>query len=551
MLAAAVMLSRNHADPDFWGHVQYGRDVLEKGLPLTATYTYTAVHFPWINHENLAELFFAWTVDRIGVPFLLGLKAASGAALAALLWWRLRKAGLSLSAATVVLLGGLANVMFFWTLRPQWFSLIFFAVLLALLDDDYERLGRHHGNHPPPPRPTPLLRKLLWGAPWLFAVWANTHGGFVLGLAVLAAYLGLSSLERLWRERLAALPWIGRAATVVVLCAAATLVNPYGWRLHTWLVYSLGNPRPEIAEWHPPRLFDPVFVPWWSFLAFAVLVGVATLHRRSWVRTVLLVLFAWQALEHLRHIPFFALAFLWWCGPDVAYLLAGLRRWARRNRPSCDSAIRPPWWLWAASGAVACLLAGLLVTQMRAIPVSRQVWPVDALQFMADQRLSGRVVARFNWAQYVLETFANAPVQQPVTLAVDGRFRTCYPRRVLDAYFDFAQGTDRSCRNRAPDSPPFDPTRILRLGNPDLVLIGCDERLPCGVMRSYSDEWVLLYRDGTAELWGRRSRYDDPKSPHYLPPQQRKLHGPERRGHVAWPAHPVWPAASAGAVDGA
>ena len=42
MLTCAVALSPNPADPDLWGHVRYGQDLLAEGLPATTTYSYTA-----------------------------------------------------------------------------------------------------------------------------------------------------------------------------------------------------------------------------------------------------------------------------------------------------------------------------------------------------------------------------------------------------------------------------------------------------------------------------------------------------------------------------
>ncbi len=542
ILAGAVFLSRNHADPDFWGHVQYGRDVLRNGLPLTATYSYTAINYRWINHENLSEIIFAWVVDHWGVPALLFMKALSGAALTGILWFRLRHRGLTPLVATVVLLAGLANVMFFWTLRPQWFTLTLFVVLLALLDDKSSQAGRSLGTSSGAQltEGRRMLRRLLWIAPGVFLVWANFHGGFVLGLVFLAAYLGLRSCQWALSFRRAGIVLASQAAVVLLLCVASTLVNPYGWELHRWLRYSLGAARPEIAEWHPPRLLDPVFTPWWVFLGFSAIVGALTWRRRDWLRSVMLVLFAWQPLLHLRHIPFYTLAFLWWCAEDTAIVWNGfMRRFGIRARlaPAADN---PPLWLWIAAGAVAVGLIGLLVSQVGVIPVHREQYPVDCVQYIARQGLDGRMVARFDWAQYVLETFAHGPKDRPVTLAVDGRFRTCYPRSVLDAYFDFAQGDDPACRNRAPNSPPFDPTRILRMGNPDLVLIGCDERQPGRILREHARDWTLLYRDGVAELWGRRSRYDDPKRPDYVASEQRLLNVPKPHGFVPWPAHPDW-----------
>ena len=64
VLTATYTMSINVADPDLWGHVQYGNDVLADGyIHETTTYSYTAVGFRWINHENLAELTFAGIVN--------------------------------------------------------------------------------------------------------------------------------------------------------------------------------------------------------------------------------------------------------------------------------------------------------------------------------------------------------------------------------------------------------------------------------------------------------------------------------------------------------
>jgi hypothetical protein len=63
------------ADPDLWGHVRFGVDILEtRELPSDDPYSFTQDR-PWINHEWLSELFMgaAWTIG--GTPGLTLLKA--------------------------------------------------------------------------------------------------------------------------------------------------------------------------------------------------------------------------------------------------------------------------------------------------------------------------------------------------------------------------------------------------------------------------------------------------------------------------------------------
>ena len=76
------------------------------------------------------------------------------------------------------------------------------------------------------------------------------------------------------------------------------------------------------------------------------------------------------------------------------------------------------------------------------------------------------------------------------------------------------------------------------MGDPDLVLIDREATVPCQTMRSLSHDWVLLYRDDVAELWGRRTRYDVPGHPDYFPPERRRIGNTRQDAPVPFPAFP-------------
>ena len=61
-----------------------------------------------------------------------------------------------------------------------------------------------------------FVRRPCWSVPLTFALWANLHGGFVLGLAliVLDGTASLIEHNRLFFRRLAVLFAIAAAATV-------------------------------------------------------------------------------------------------------------------------------------------------------------------------------------------------------------------------------------------------------------------------------------------------------------------------------------------------
>jgi hypothetical protein len=95
-------------------------------------------------------------------------------------------------------------------------------------------------------------------------------------------------------------------------------------------------------------------------------------------------------------------------------------------------------------------------------------------------------------------------------------------------------------RFRDPQSGPFDPTRVLNEGRPDLVLISRLQEPSVAVMQAEKGRWVLLYQDSLAQLWGRASRYDDPKSAFYLEPRYREIGESMQQGFVYWPALPKY-----------
>lgn len=527
VLASTAPLALNLVDPDLWGHVLYGQDWLAEGsLPRTATHTFTAVGFPWINHENLAELALALGYQHLGIKGLLVAKCLWGIGILLLMAWVAQRSGVHPFVTWPLLLVVATNLQPFFPLRPQLLSFGLCAVVLAVLDRafvDWQTEQR-------------VRWRLLWLLPLVTVVWVNSHGGFVAGLCIVGAYLGGRILEVMFRRRPFAWRTAYGLAAVGLACVAATFINPYGWNLHQWLAASLSQPRPEITEWLPPRPDDPTFWPWLGLLSIVTASLLATRERRDWVQIVILLLVAWQSALHLRHIAFLAILCGFWLPVHVQSALGRLRP---RNAKLPVMCLSP----WLRRTAVAVLVVSVslqsysLGRKLMELPVERNFYPVDAIQFMADSRLHGKLVVAFNWAQYAIAALA-----PDVTVAFDGRYDTCYPTEVVDMHFDFLLGEFGGNRCRSPQSGPVDGSRVLEYGSPDLVLLDRRYEESVAVMQAQAAKqnraWVLLFRDRVAELWGRVDRYDDPRSPDYFPPIVRVQDPSPREGAVPWPAFP-------------
>jgi hypothetical protein len=150
------------------------------------------------------------------------------------------------------------------------------------------------------------------------------------------------------------------------------------------------------------------------------------------------------------------------------------------------------------------------------------------------------MVCTFNWAQYALAAIGpHETAGAGILVQIDGRCRTSYSQAMLDAHFDFLMGPPNPTqRYRDPKSGPFDPERVLREGNPDLVLVSRLQKPSVEVMERQNGRWALLYQDSLAQVWGRADRFDDPQGPDYLPPTSRSIGDDPQTGFVVWPAMP-------------
>jgi hypothetical protein len=523
-LVAATLLAWRTIEPDLWGHIQYGEDWLSAGeMPRTATHTYSTPDQPWVNHENLFELAVALGQRTVGGLGLMIFKCVAGLWL---LWGMVRTAQrrqvatLTAVVAMVPVAWGLSE---FWLARPQLFSFLCCGLMLMAIERAFRSWAEDRR----------VEFRWLWMCVPLMTVWTNSHGGFAAGLCVLIAVLGLRSIELLLRRETNCLKTILHFSAISICAVGAVLMNPYGYELPYWMIVSLSQPRPEVSEW--ANIFDGgvTAVPF-AVLSVLTLVSLqCTRRRRDWVELTVLGLIAVQTLGHVRHHAFFAIAFGFWMPQHLESLWQRVVEWRPTLGTHQELSRKEIRWLVAELGVVATLLLGLLGYSFVNFGVDRSQYPVSAIQFLAGENINGRMVVTFDWAQYALAALAPT-----TTVGFDGRYDTCYPQPVVDMNFDLLFGSDLSRRHRGPASGPVDSNRVLEFGNPNLVLMDRIADTPAVKFLDQHKAWVRLYGDGRSILWGRRSVFDDPQLPTYVPELRRRATDEMPAGIVAWPGFP-------------
>jgi hypothetical protein len=165
----------NSIDPDFGWHLRSGQLILERGVPKIDWYSYTMANFLWINHEWLTDVFIYKIYSLLGYAFL----TAVFLSIYTLAFIILIKKDRFFYHLLPVCLGYLATLGFLG-IRPQLFSVFFVAIILIILNKFLENQST----------------KLIYFCPIIFLIWANIHGGFIIGLLFIFLFLALEIFRK-------------------------------------------------------------------------------------------------------------------------------------------------------------------------------------------------------------------------------------------------------------------------------------------------------------------------------------------------------------------
>jgi hypothetical protein len=232
---AVFILAGNHLliDPDTMWQITIGQWIVDHGaVPTADVYSFTMRGQPWISTQWLAQVGYAEAYALAGWTGPVALAAVCIAATFAL-FTRYLARHLSESTTLVFVAAALALTAPHLLARPHVLAL---PVMMAWVGGLVQAADR---------RAAPSF----WLLP-LIALWANLHGGFVLGLALIApiALDAVLSAEEPKRKPLA-LRWAVFAAAAIV----ASWATPYGWNslLASRKILALGEALSLIMEWRP------------------------------------------------------------------------------------------------------------------------------------------------------------------------------------------------------------------------------------------------------------------------------------------------------------
>jgi len=309
-LLAGPLANRPLADADIGWHIRTGEQILAThSLPRTDPFSSTMQGQPWFAWEWLYDIPLGILHQACGLNGVVWLCALLVAAILALLLSQLLQRGTGLLLAVVLMLLAEAASTIHLYARPHIVSWLF-SLLWSVALDRWE--SWEHASLP---------RWIPWFFPASMLLWVNLHGGWLFGIALLGIYTFAAFVESARaQDALAAIRAAHRAramAAAWVASAMATLVNPFGWRLHAHIYRYLGDRylMNRIDEFRSPDFHG------WAERCFAVilvlaLVAFAGNHKKVRLNHLLVVLLAaYAGFYSSRNLPVSSMLLVLVAGP--------------------------------------------------------------------------------------------------------------------------------------------------------------------------------------------------------------------------------------------
>jgi hypothetical protein len=278
-----------------------------------------------------------------------------------------------------------------WVARPKIFTLLFVMIMAYTVD-------RFH-------RGKCTRRQTLWLLP-IFCLWANTHGGFVAGLIILATAVCVEACLSVgipYRTDIAAARQrLKHVGLLLVAAAAVTLVNPYGWKLYPWVFQLLGNEffMNLHTEWLSPNFHDAGALRYeLIMLAFPLLLAFSRRKSISLVALALSIVWLHFALGGMRYVALWVVIVV----PLLARLSADVLLTYSGRKSSSGGGPQPA----LVRGGFAAVLAVVLVTIGWARYVdgysrsAQQNIPTEALTYVLEHHDGRAVFHDYNWGGWL------------------------------------------------------------------------------------------------------------------------------------------------------
>jgi hypothetical protein len=280
-------------DGDVGTHIRIGDYIAShRAVPTHDMLSFSKPGGEWYAFEWLTELVFSLLHTAAGLKGVVLLAGVVIAATYTLLLMHSLWRGANLIVALGLTLIAINSSWIHFHARPHAFTSLFLVAAMWLIAADRKRRSAK-----------------LWLLVPITAVWTNLHGGFFLLFALLGLLvIGCLAEHLIWGELGSrGKSDVARYSILGLACAAASLINPYGVKLHLFLQDYLRSDtiRNGVQEFQSPS-FRSESMYEFMVLLFAGLALTAPLLRKRRLTEMLWIWFmAYNSLVSVRHAPLY------------------------------------------------------------------------------------------------------------------------------------------------------------------------------------------------------------------------------------------------------
>ncbi|MCX7830068.1 MAG: hypothetical protein N2445_03285 [Acidobacteria bacterium] len=451
-------------DPDLFWHLRAGNDIINnQKINLPDSWNYLYEGNSWVNQQWLIEIIYAFLFNLGGLSLLFFFKSFVCSLIALFIFLSIKKENIFVSYLTTAIT--IAVIGRYFLMRTQLFSFLFLAILIYFLE-----------KTEPHKRFLPLI--------FLFALWANIHAFFGLGLLSFGMYISFKILTDIYKSR--SISPIFKTENLlqianISLCALATLINPFGVKIYQTAGTIFSHKQDAlISEWLPvwkyPLMSNMIFYIFFAILIFLSILFIDKLKLEQVATALPLVIFGFYSV---RILPFSVVA----SAPLLSFLLTELYFFFKLQEEQTQK-ISPIFIAFLVMLSLSSFTYRL--THPIHIPdtVYREDYPVGAVAFMKENNLKGKIFNEFDWGGFLVFS------SKDFKTAIDGRTAVLlFPNGYLEQWRDTVD-VKQGWKER------------LEKGSPDYILLFSDDFLSSELMQQ--NEWQLLYGDSISVLFGRK-----------------------------------------------
>lgn len=340
-----------------------------------------------------------------------------------LLYKGLRREGPGLYASLLILVPAVIILRNFTGERPQLFSFLFVFLLIYLLEG-FRRSSLILDSQTRRLKPAATVRYTLYATryslyaiPFLMLLWANMHGGFILGNIIIIGYIFSEGMKYLMKRFGPALPLRSLKYLLIagILSILASLINPNGYNVVPVLTeLEKGQYMGMIIEAQSPIMiirsgfYNQELITYFALLCVCILLFLMNVKRLDLTDIVLFGCFAGLSLSAARVIPFFT--------PIATLMIArygsrtmeqmkktGIAMNIQKRAAMRLSSFKSPAIIIVLSALLSSMLIFLLIKgNLFQDGIRKERYPEGAVKFLKQNRLAGNMFNPYVWGGYLI-----------------------------------------------------------------------------------------------------------------------------------------------------